>query len=62
MKNRYIILFTVLITVSLFSCTPQYIMDDSDTIQQTEECCGEDGGINPPPPTLPNEGKAMKKS
>ncbi|TYB74479.1 hypothetical protein ES677_03630 [Bizionia gelidisalsuginis] len=59
MKKRYSILLTVLLTGSLFSCTPQHLKDDGTTIQQTDGCCGEDGGLDLPPPPPPIEGKAL---
>jgi hypothetical protein len=49
MKKIYIIVFTVFLNVTFFSCTPENIVDNA----QATECCGENGDIDPPPPPPP---------
>ena len=46
-------MFTVFLNVTLFSCTPENIVED---INSTQICCGEDGELEPPPPPPPTEG------
>ena len=40
-------MLTVFLNVTLFSCTPENIVED---INSTHACCGEDGELEPPPP------------
>ncbi|QXP58179.1 hypothetical protein [Olleya sp. HaHaR_3_96] len=53
MNKIYVIMFTVFLNVTLFSCTPENIVED---INSTQICCGEDGELEPPPPPPPTEG------
>jgi len=50
MKNINYILSVLILTISLYSCTPQAITGESQTYQ---DCCGEGGHIPPPPPPPP---------
>lgn len=45
--------FTVILNMALFSCTPQSIADENLSPQA---CCGDDGEITPPPPPPPPNG------
>lgn len=47
MKKIYLVLFTVILNLGLFSCTPESVADDEI---QVEACCGDGGDIPPPPP------------
>lgn len=46
MKKLNAIIFTVFLNLAFFSCTPAALQDDTETAQ---ECCGTEGGVNPPP-------------
>ncbi|WP_198520045.1 hypothetical protein [Olleya sp. Bg11-27] len=46
-------MFTVFLNATLFSCTPENIVED---INSTHACCGEDGELEPPPPPPPTDG------
>jgi hypothetical protein len=50
MKKIYIILFTVILNLAFFSCTPPEMSDESTAVQA---CCGEGEDIPPPPPPPP---------
>ncbi|AUC76832.1 hypothetical protein CW732_14555 [Olleya sp. Bg11-27] len=53
MNKIYVIMFTVFLNATLFSCTPENIVED---INSTHACCGEDGELEPPPPPPPTDG------
>lgn len=46
MKKTSLIILTVILNTSLFSCTPETIADEV----QEQACCDEQGHIPPPPP------------
>jgi len=53
MKNLSTIILITILSISIFSCTPQTNATD-DTIPaflDEENCCGEDSPIPPPPPS-----------
>ena len=52
MKKINIFLFTALLSVVVFSCTPQTnVSEDSSPQAIEQDCCGDDSPIPPPPPT-----------
>jgi hypothetical protein len=53
MKKTAIIMFSMLLNLGLFSCTPQ---DINEELQTEQACCGEDGNFPPPPPPPPPAG------
>lgn len=44
-------MLTVFLNFAFFSCTPTSLVEGAT--QATEECCDEDGDIDPPPPPPP---------
>ncbi|WP_156950193.1 hypothetical protein [Maribacter antarcticus] len=50
MKKIYIILFTVFLTATLFSCDPETVAEEAIELQA---CCSDGGDIPPPPPPPP---------
>lgn len=46
-------MFTVLLNIAFYSCTPQSLSDETNVPQA---CCGEDDPILPPPPPPPGGG------
>ncbi|HZW63504.1 MAG TPA: hypothetical protein VFF15_07680 [Flavobacteriaceae bacterium] len=47
MKKLYLIVFWLFLTLVYVSCTPAPL--EGDAIK-SEDCCGEDGEMQPPPP------------
>ncbi|MFT7082632.1 MAG: hypothetical protein ACJA1Z_001145 [Patiriisocius sp.] len=52
MKKLSLMIFTGILISTLFSCTPEQIVDNSTTPQS---CCNEQETIPPPPPPPPPE-------
>ena len=50
MKKVFIVLFTVILNVAFFSCTPENLAEDEVELQA---CCGNGEDIPPPPPPPP---------
>ncbi len=50
MKKAVILLFTIVLNIGLFSCTPESVTNE---IQEQQTCCGDNGSIPPPPPPPP---------
>ena len=50
MKKIAVIMFTGILISSLFSCTPERIINETENVQA---CCGEEGTIELPPPPPP---------
>jgi len=53
MKKIVILICTAFVSIGIFSCTPENIIDNGKT---TQACCGEDILIPPPPPPPPPRG------
>jgi hypothetical protein len=52
MKKIILITLTVFLNFALYSCSPQEIVDNGASATDNtvnEACCGDDGGILPPP-------------
>ncbi|WP_397362976.1 hypothetical protein [Olleya sp. R77988] len=60
MKKIYAIMFTVFLNATLFSCTPTSVAEDVIENQQAENCCGEEGELDPPPIVNPIGGKTSQ--
>ena len=56
MKKIYVIVFTVFLSMALFSCNPERLVGDS----APQACCDQGEDIPPPPPppdpTIPSTG------
>ncbi len=50
MKKLLAIFFTVFLNLAFYSCTPAAMQDDTQETPQA--CCGGDGEILPPPPSI----------
>lgn len=53
-------MFTVFLNATLFSCTPTSVAEDVIENQQAENCCGEEGELDPPPIVNPIGGKTSQ--
>jgi hypothetical protein len=52
MKKLMLVFVTVILNLSLFSCTPEHIVDNTS---KPQACCDDEGNLPPPPPP-PEEG------
>jgi hypothetical protein len=49
MKKIYLLLVMGFFNIAMFSCTPNTNADNSPVSETSEECCGDDVPVNPPP-------------
>lgn len=56
MKKIYLLLLTVFLNATFFSCNPTSLIEDELIEQQATDCCDEEGDILPPPPPPPPTG------
>lgn len=47
MKKIYLLLFTVFLTTTFFSCNPTSLVEDELIEQQAKDCCDGEGDIPP---------------
>jgi len=52
MKKIYVIIFTVILNLGFYSCTPQELAVD----ESSQQACCDDGDDIPPPPPPPPPG------
>ena len=61
MKKTFLIIVTVFLNLSLFSCSEadDFLTDENqgvEVLEETQACCGEEEEILPPPPPPPPTG------
>ncbi|MDW5291024.1 hypothetical protein [Formosa sp. PL04] len=50
MKRMHFILLLVFLNLGTYSCSPETNLTDENTTADLDNCCGDDGDIDIPPP------------